>query len=554
MHSSSGPILPPQNPQPTAEPPIDSGRHTALIRLAWQCRHGQQTPDEAMITLRTMARTRITGREIPDREITEIIEWVYHHKEANMALSPGRPYDIAQHVSLTFYGGLLRYCQQTFFLWDYTQYERLSDDRVRADIYSEVSKMIFFDADGAPVRMPVNKRMVDHIVDALKAVVRVATEKMPAWIPADGEDPLTRRPEPNTVIAFQNGLMNVYDGFTMSPHSPGWFSETVLPFSFSPDAKCPQWESFLFDIFEGDIDSIRALRMWFGLCLTWETSLQKALLLVGPPRAGKGTIGRILMRLIGEQNCAAPSLGLLASDYGLSVLVGKQVAICFDAHLPRGSDGIKVMEILKSIIGEDQLTCNKKYKDLISVKLSCRFAIIANEIPSFLDASGAISSRFILLVLKKTYLNNEDYELENRLLSELPGIANWALDGLKDLMKTRRLLQPDVAKEVLNEFQAVTSPIATWVEECCQYPNPGQSVASASLYTSYSTWCAVNGRESLSRDRFGVALRSACPRISRKRAGGGSRAWMYSGISLLSQVAPLTGPIRFPPPAPPPAK
>ena len=46
----------------------------------------------------------------------------------------------------------------------------------------------------------------------------------------------------------------------------------------------------------------------FGLCLTGDTSHQKAFLIVGPKRSGKGTIARVLNRLVGAANTVTPTL------------------------------------------------------------------------------------------------------------------------------------------------------------------------------------------------------------------------------------------------------
>jgi len=61
-------------------------------------------------------------------------------------------------------------------------------------------------------------------------------------------------------------------------------------------------------------EKITLLRQWFGYCLGWDTSLQKMVFLVGPPRAGKGTTSRVLQKLVGERNYTAYNLSALSQE------------------------------------------------------------------------------------------------------------------------------------------------------------------------------------------------------------------------------------------------
>ena len=54
----------------------------------------------------------------------------------------------------------------------------------------------------------------------------------------------------------------------------------------------------------------------------------------------------------------------------------------------------------------------------------------------FGDASGAIAGRFLVLTLRNSWLGREDPALTDALLTELPGILGWVLDGLDRLIRT----------------------------------------------------------------------------------------------------------------------
>src|SRR5262249_45815776 len=135
------------------------------------------------------------------------------------------------------------------------------------------------------------------------------------------------------------------------------------------------WERFLGELWPGDDNAIASLQEVFGYLLAGDTSQQKAFMIVGPKRAGKGTIGRVLTGLLGPHNVAAPTLASLATNFGLSPLIGKPLAVISDARLSTRADSKIVVERLLSISGEDSLTVDRKYKDPWTGRLPTRFVI-----------------------------------------------------------------------------------------------------------------------------------------------------------------------------------
>ena len=68
--------------------------------------------------------------------------------------------------------------------------------------------------------------------------------------------------------------------------------------------------------------------------------------------------------------------------------------------------------------------------------------ILTNELPRFTDSSGALASRFVVLMLHKSFYGEENPALTEELCEELPSIFNWALDGLEKHRARGRFEQP----------------------------------------------------------------------------------------------------------------
>src|SRR5439155_10250876 len=173
---------------------------------------------------------------------------------------------------------------------------------------------------------------------------------------------------------------------------------------------------------------------------------------IGPTRAGKGVIARVLKALVGRGNHAGPTLASLGTNFGLAPLIGKSLAIVSDARLGTGNVH-QVVERLLSISGEDMLTIDIKFREAWTGTLPTRFLVISNELPRFGDASGAIAGRFIVLTMSRSWLGHEDTTLTDKLLEELPGIFGWALDGLAALAAKGRFTEPQSSSDAILTLQ-----------------------------------------------------------------------------------------------------
>jgi putative DNA primase/helicase len=256
----------------------------------------------------------------------------------------------------------LQHWHGDFYAFNANTYHNLATEELTAEMWR------FVELNDAPTAHKINDALA--ALAALTQVYNVDT--LPQWLP----DAL-HTPEPSSVVAFQNGLLDVSayvrDGSNrLLPSTPSWFSVNVLPCNYVADADCPRWLAFLDDVLSGDRELVAMLSEWFGYCLTNDTSQQKALLMIGPPRSGKGTTIRTLRRMVGSDNCASPSLSSLGERFGLSSLLGKTNALCSDAHLGRSADSIRVLETLKSIIGEDDQLVDRKHKEALAPKVSRR--------------------------------------------------------------------------------------------------------------------------------------------------------------------------------------
>jgi putative DNA primase/helicase len=289
-----------------------------------------------------------------------------------------------------------------------------------------------------------------------------------------------------------------------------------------------EWHEFLHQLFDGDLQSLELRQEWFGYALVADTSQQKMLLMVGPKRGGKGTIARVLRQLIGEGNVAGPTTSSLAGAFGLQPLIGKSLAIVSDARF--SGDGITtVIERLLTISGEDAVSIDRKYLSAVTMKLPTRFMFLTNEFPRLSDASGALAGRFVILQLTRSFYGQEDTGLTKRLMGELPGILNWAIEGWKRLRERGHFVMPASCAEAMRELEELSSPVQAFVREACVVA-PGASVEIEELFAEWQRWCALQGRtKTPNRQILGRDLKAAFPQLICRR---GTSTRFYDGIGL----------------------
>ena len=282
---------------------------------------------------------------------------------------------------------------------------------------------------------------------------------------------------------------------------------------------------------------IETLQELFGLLLTPNTAHQKAFLLVGPKRSGKGTIARVLTGVLGRENVVGPTLSSLAQNFGLAPLIGKPLAIISDARIGGRTDTQVVVERLLSITGEDWLSIDRKFLTAWNGQLPTRFVILTNELPKLGDASGAIASRFIVLRLIQSFYGQEDLSLTRKLLEEAPGILVWAIAGRDRLAARGYFVQPASAKQAVEELSDLASPVGAFVRERC-IVGPHHCVECEVLYGAWTRWCDEQHRDYKGTiQSFGRDLRAVVPDLEVTQPRDprtGERLRYYQGIGLLS--------------------
>ncbi|MBZ5604693.1 MAG: DUF3854 domain-containing protein [Acidobacteriia bacterium] len=346
--------------------------------------------------------------------------------------------------------------------------------------------------------------------------------------------PLLWDAPPRDQVNVQNGLLDV-NTRSLSPHSADFLSPVQLPVRFDPAARCPAWDKFISEVFPGDSEAIAwEIPAWL---MTPDTSIQKAILLMGDGANGKSTYLRGVLAFIGKHNTSAVALQRLENDrFSAARLIGRLANICPD--LP--STELTSTSVFKAITGGDAMMAEYKFKDSFEFVPYARLVFSANHPPKSQDASPAFFRRWLVVPFERTFADGAPGTIPGDKLDamlsgpiELSGVLNKALAAVA-AVRTRGLSESESMSRATDEFRQTTDPLAVWLDRNTILHSEAVTPKDQ-LYREYHRNCTDAGRPTISKTAFGRAMKKLRPAVSDcQRTVNSVLSWCYVGISVLS--------------------
>jgi len=271
-------------------------------------------------------------------------------------------------------------------------------------------------------------------------------------------------------------------------------------------AKCPIWIKFLERTFGGDKDLINYVQRAIGYSLTGSMVEQVYFFCHGTGANGKSVFLATLRALLGDYAKQASFDTFLIQHSAkvrndLAALVGARVITASEAE-----EGSRLsMQIIKSWTGGDPITARFLFGEDFTFKPEGKIWLAANTKPIISERNYAAWRRVHLIPFAVTIpLEEQDRELEVKLLAELPGILIWALKGLKEYHKIG-LQPPEAVKAATDAYRRENDSLAAFVSECCEI----QKLAicrNSDLFGAYLVFCQMGGEEAISQKKFSEDL------------------------------------------------
>lgn len=312
----------------------------------------------------------------------------------------------------------------------------------------------------------------------------------------------------------------------MHDHKKDNYSTLRFDYPYHHSAKCELWLKTISDIFEGDKNKVDLLQEFFGYCLTRDVRKEKALLLLGESRSGKSTILETLGAVLGADNTSYVSMNDISNPQYTPLLMNKLANI--DTDVSAKAENFE--REFKTIVSGEPMTCNQKFVETFRFRPYCKLAMGANVFPSIKDHSSAFYNRLILLPCDRVFdIKEQDILLKDKLVTELSGIFNWSVEGLRRLNERGGFAQNEFMDEAVEELRIESNPTELFFKEFIEIEiAEGIFIDRTELYEKYKSWSAQNNHGFLSSTRFNKAVFTRYSRYTDKNLQNyktGRRIW-----------------------------
>jgi putative DNA primase/helicase len=331
-------------------------------------------------------------------------------------------------------------------------------------------------------------------------------------------------------LNLKNGTLNLKTGL-IENHDRKDFITKVINIDYDPKVQCPNWTEFINKIFLGDKELINYIQKSIGYSMTGDANLQCFYILHGNGSNGKGTFIKTIMTLLGDYAGTLNGKSLMEKigDEGargdLAVLEGTRFVSVNELEENKSFDE-SLMKSMSSGASEP-IRVRRMYEEEFNLYPQFKIWLSTNKLPKIKGSDDGIWRRVRKIPFEHKFsgADKDVYFFENKLVPEMSGILNWAIEGCLKWQQEGMDL-PEVVKIAVEEYKSDMDKLGGFITECCVVGERFR-IGASQLYQAYETWCKDNGERSMTSTSFGKSIKNK--KIDKKRAGIG---FFYYGIGL----------------------
>jgi putative DNA primase/helicase len=344
-----------------------------------------------------------------------------------------------------------------------------------------------------------------HAMQSESARRRKAFIEAASWIPDLNVKTDSLDPNP-WLLNVENGTVDLRSG-ELREHRQGDMITKMARVAYDKNANCPIWKKFLMEIMNYNAELLRFIQTAAGWAITGDTSEQTMFILFGSGANGKSTFLNTIMNLLGDYAIATPTETLMKKTgdqitNDIARLRGTRFVTTTEAE-----QGKRLSEpLIKQITGNDRMTARFLYGEFFNFVPTFKIFMATNHKPIIKGTDYGIWRRIKLIPFTTAIAKeNQDKQLEKKLMEEGPGILNWLLEGAKR-WSVEGLATPEVITKATDEYRGEMDVIGAFIKERCEQ-RPGALIRSRELFRLYQEWCDENNEHACSERFFGLRLK-----------------------------------------------
>ena len=310
------------------------------------------------------------------------------------------------------------------------------------------------------------------------------------------------------LMSFQNGTLNL-DTLEFNDFNKDDLITIQLDYDRNPEADCKLWKKFIEDVTGGVKSRQLLLQEAMGYVLFPDNSLQTSICLYGDGSNGKSVFLYILKRLFSEDNCSFIELSELKDHFRRIYLRNSLINISTENK----PDSKGAETYFKKLVVGDPLDGCLKNENFVFFEPRAKLFMACNELTRFNEANDGIYRRLTYIPFNQKFkLDGKinypeehigDASLSKKLVKELPGIFNWALEGYKRLVENGKFTIDEGGEKLKDEFKYLSDPMYNFIESgCLDETIKRGELCYQSIYPIYQCWMRENGFKPVASNRF----------------------------------------------------
>ncbi|MDA8873863.1 phage/plasmid primase, P4 family [Alphaproteobacteria bacterium] len=336
-----------------------------------------------------------------------------------------------------------------------------------------------------------------------------------------------------------NGIVDLKTG-QLNQRTSDDLHTKVIGTNFNPQAKCPNFDKFIKEVFGSDGELISWIQRAFGYSLTGSAQEQVLFICYGTGANGKSTLLETISKILGDYSTNA-DFEMFLSNQKSDVRVMEAVGELKGIRLALASevDASKRFNesLVKRLTGGDTLRGTRLHMGAFQFEPQHKLWFLCNHIPFARDGSHGFWRRIKVIPFAQQFQGASlDSSLPDKLWAEREGILAWMIRGAvawaKELQKTNATAGLGPCKAIdqsIEEYRYDNDLSARFIEECLVRGDDFGSIGARELYFAYQRWWSDNSDEDTpSEGIFSRRMEERGLKKTRTKAGV-----VYKGVKLI---------------------
>lgn len=370
------------------------------------------------------------------------------------------------------------------------------------------------------------KAWIDReLEEGCRALGVVSTQKIinegRAWIMRNPEIYRDEIPwDEHGKIATRSGLLDPKT-LAIEPIVPEHYVSMRIECEYDPSVDCNGWKRMLADIFPDDTETTMAIQeiAGVGLILNRPRQLMRALILVGQSNSGKSNLLTVLSGMF-TNSPNTTTFDLLENTHGTTDFLRNVPWVLHEAF---DQSKWHFSATVKALLSGDPININIKNGPIVERRYKLPVFWGTNAPPQFKESSRAIENRIRIVKCKqvfdpavttgiakeahdKGYASPADYVLD----TEMPGLLNWFLEGMKRAMARGYLADTAEMRQASTDLRINSNFMIPFLEDAVVFSST-HMVSISDFHATLKVWWEENrgeGRNPPSSDAMIKAIDS----------------------------------------------